>query len=212
MKKRNLPIAIIYCVLNFIAIINLFFIIFFTFKHGNSLKIISAFFIGISMFFYTLFNCLFHWITHNTESLKSLNKISLITDITLIFSFLMYYSFSFMNGPLKWVFFGMNCLFFAVYFFLFFIWTNIPFFIAEILKDTMFLPFIIFSFAIIPSVCKNVITLIIFITIVLLLILSIIFKYVFAGTRKVSFYNVSQILKICSILLNISIFYIFLFN
>ncbi len=211
MDKKNLPIAIVYCVFSSLAIINLFFIIFFSFLHGNNYSIISAFFIGISVFLYSLFNCLFHWITHNTKTLKSLNKIRLITEISTIYSILFYFSFIFISGPQKWVFFGINSLFFAINLLLFFIWTNIPYFIAEIFKDIMFLPLIIFAFSIVPSLCSNIYLTLIFVILLLINIISIIFKYIYSGTKHRAFYNTSRILNICSIILCVCLFYAHLY-
>lgn len=208
MEKRNLPMAIIYCVLASLLSLNIFFILYYAFSKGGHILIISAFFIGISSFLYALFNCLFHWITKKTNTLHSLNKLAQITDIIMIFSFSFFYSFIFLNNAQKWVFIGINLFFLFFNIILFSIWTNIPYFLLEIFKDTMLISYIIFSYSLLKSIFLHVSIILIIIGLSLLYTLSIIFKYIFAGTKIKAFYNTSRILYIACIILNLLFFYL----
>ena len=207
MKEKNLPIAIIYCVLASLFLFNIFLLLPFAFSKGSDISIICAFFIGITLFLYALFNCLFHWITNKTNTLHVLNKLAQIADILMIFSFSFFYSFVFLENAQKWIFFGINLLFLFFDIFIFSIWTKIPYFLSEIFKDMMIIPYIVFGYSILKNLIASIPAILLIISILLLYILSIIFKYLFSGTSRNAFYNTSKILYIICILLNLIFFY-----
>ena len=209
MKSRNLPIAIIYCVFCVLSIPLLIALIYYNFLFGTIYHRVSFLILGISVFLYALFNTLSHWITKDQLTLNSLKKISLITSSLVISSILLVYSFCTLDMAAKWIMFGLICLFFAINQLLFFIWTKIPFFLAEIFKDINYIIYLIFLPCFLHYFLINDMFLsfiILTITSVILLIISIIFKYIFSGTNKVWLYTVSRILSLCSLIIQIIIF------
>ena len=206
MEKRNLPIALVYCVLTVLSIPLLIIYIFRFFSYGTIFHKICFTILGISTFLYALFNTLYHWITINKKTLKSLSKIALLSSSLIIFSVLLCYSFCTLSGAKKWIMFSFISLFFAYEQIFFSIWTKIPFFIAEIFKDINCIVIFIFFPTIIHFVYGiNKLPLFIFFLIVciILMVVSIVFKYIYTGTKKACYYTTSRILAILTLTLQI---------
>lgn len=210
MNSRNIPIAIFYCILSVLSIPLLISIIFRIFLFGNNYHRISFLIFGISVFLYTLFNTLSHWITINGTPSKTLKKLSLIFSSMLISALLLCYSFSILTNVPKWIMFGMISLFFMYNELFFSIWTNIPFFLAEIFKDTNYIIYLIFLplfFSFFATI--NVLPFFIIATILCfaLMITSIIFKYIFAIKEIPNFYTVSKVLALCTLIIQVPILF-----
>jgi len=206
MNNKNIPIAILYCILSVLSIPFLILLIVHIFLFGNVYHKICFLILGISIFLYALFNTLSHWIVINSNTPKSLKKVALLSSSLLISSILLCYSFSTLSGVSKWIMFGLVSLFFMYNELFFSIWTNIPFFLAEIFKDTNYIIFIIF----LPNIIhffieKNLTLLFVLSTIasIILIIISSVFKYIYAKKKTLYLYTISKVLILCSLIIQV---------
>ncbi len=207
MNNKNIPIAIIYCIFTVLSIPLLIYNIFRIFSFGNSYQKICYLILGISIFFYALFNTLSHWITKNNHTPKPLIKMSRITSSLIISAILLSYAFGILTGASRWVMFGLVCLFFLYNELFFSIWTNIPFFLSEIFKDSNYIVYLIFLPNIISFFTKNnfLLFLVLTITCFILIIISLVFKYIYAKQKRIGLYTASKLLSICALIFQILI-------
>lgn len=203
MNNKNLPIAISYAFLNIFLFFLLLQFYFTNFLMCNTFYKISFIILSVSMLLYTLFQSLFHWITKNEKTLTVLNVLAKDTSTMLISAILLSYSFCIFSGPIKWVSFGLICLFFSICILFFSIWTKIPYFLSEIFKDINLISILIFSPNIFINLSKSGSThaIILIIISILLYILSIVLKYVSCAKKSLQTYSIHKFLNISIVLL-----------